>query len=484
MFRVRFLGHQGWLLSTDTTNVLVDPLLTERFGHGGSLGRMYPPRHVDVSAFPPIDAVVITHEHDDHFDIPSLHRLDRRIPVLLSERSSIAARTILQEMGFRVEPIVADDSRAIGDLRWHAFAADHRGGDADEWDVLPVLARDTTGHGSFMSSVDVRPTPRMLGALPALAPPGVWAYANNLTATSFQQIGPPSGVDAQGDVAALVRVVLARHAEVAEAWGEPLATLVCGGGFAFPDDRRVLDHHVFPASAHELATRMNADRPSARALAAVPGHGVALEHGHIAAHLEPEPFISALPRVQWPDRMHRGDTLRLEDYAPACGRTALDDRELHELLAALHDFARFLYGRPVYRALASLSARATQGRRPQLGLALGIDGSRRVLALVHDAPACRFTRLHDVDPVTELVCGLECWASDLLALLRGEIGPTALCYAGRLRVWNAMPELVRVSPHELWMFAHPLRRPEAAIRLYRHLLDREPSEVPRVPAAR
>ena len=32
MFKATFLGHQGWLFRTSTTTVLLDPLLTERFG--------------------------------------------------------------------------------------------------------------------------------------------------------------------------------------------------------------------------------------------------------------------------------------------------------------------------------------------------------------------------------------------------------------------------------------------------------------------
>lgn len=34
MFEATFLGHQGWLLRTASTHVLVDPLLTEGFGCG------------------------------------------------------------------------------------------------------------------------------------------------------------------------------------------------------------------------------------------------------------------------------------------------------------------------------------------------------------------------------------------------------------------------------------------------------------------
>lgn len=480
MLRVTFLGHQGWLVATPTTRILVDPLLGHGFGHGGLLGVPFPPRSVDPAAFPSVDAVVITHEHDDHFDIPSLHRLDRGIRVLLSERSSVAARTILAEMGFVVEAIGADTVTAIGDLRWHAFASDHRDGDDDEWDVLPFLVHDTQGHGSFMSSVDVRPSPRMLSALPRLASPGVWAHADNLTSAIVQTIGEPTGASASDDAEALARSVARRHDEVASAWGPPLATLVCGAGWSFPRDREFLDRFVFPVEPAALAERLRMLRPGARIEAAVPGHGVSMERGRLARDPSRAGFVRTASPHTWPDRRHAGDAVRIGDYAPACGRTSISAADLAELGDALRELAAFLYARPIHRALASFSSADARGRRMQIGLALRVEGGG-IVAFAHDATACRFVLCEGIDPREVLVSGIECWAADLLALLRGEIGPTALCYAGRLRVWNAVPELVRMSPHELWMFAHPLCRPDAALRLYRRLLAGEAEAPPRVP---
>ena len=81
MFATTFLGHQGWLVRTDRTALLIDPLLREDFGDLHALSyRVFPPRMLTPAAFPPIDALLLSHEHDDHFDIPSLATLDRRIP--------------------------------------------------------------------------------------------------------------------------------------------------------------------------------------------------------------------------------------------------------------------------------------------------------------------------------------------------------------------------------------------------------------------
>ncbi len=161
MFSVTFIGHQGWLFQTERTSLLVDPLLCEEFGQAHALGyRVYPPRTLKLEEFPAISAVVLTHEHDDHFDIPSLHKLDRRIPIFLSARSSSAAVAILRQMGFSVQPLRPGIPLGVGDLEMLPLCGDHiHTNSSDEWDTLPFLIRDTGGSGSFFSMVDCTLTP-------------------------------------------------------------------------------------------------------------------------------------------------------------------------------------------------------------------------------------------------------------------------------------------------------------------------------------
>src|ERR1700722_15955693 len=126
MLSVTFLGHQGWLVRSGEATLLVDPLLREDFGDIHALGyRVFPPRRLDLAKLPPVDAVVLSHEHDDHFDIPSLATLSRSIPVHLSARSSTAAKTILATMGFTVHPLAPGMPLPFGDLELTPFAGDH-----------------------------------------------------------------------------------------------------------------------------------------------------------------------------------------------------------------------------------------------------------------------------------------------------------------------------------------------------------------------
>ncbi len=138
-FASTFLGHQGWMIRSGRSCVLVDPLLFEQFGAVHALEySVHPPRVFGPERFPPVDAVILSHEHDDHFDIPSLARLDRRIPVFISAHSSTAAQQIMREMGFVVRPLVPGVPLDIGELQVIPFSGDHFSVNcADEWDALP-----------------------------------------------------------------------------------------------------------------------------------------------------------------------------------------------------------------------------------------------------------------------------------------------------------------------------------------------------------
>ncbi|MBL4689076.1 MAG: MBL fold metallo-hydrolase [Nannocystaceae bacterium] len=480
MFRVTFVGHQGWLVSTPRTNLLIDPLLTSSFGHGGKVGAVYPPRRLDLAGFPPIDAVVLTHEHDDHFDIPSLNRLQRSIPIWLSSRASVAAHTLLRDMGFaQVHALPAEETIEVGELRYRTFAPDHTGGrTSDEWDVFPFVVYDTAGHGAMASSVDVAPTPHMLESLPALVPkPGIWCHANNTTSAAFADALSGTAGPA-GDDALLARALAKRRARVCEAWGPPALTLVCGGGWSFPGTRAWLNHQVFPVDCGVLANAAAALDPGSDVRAPAPGESFSFSNGQLCKHSPGQPYLSALPTEAWPDRRYDGQLATMRTYQPACGRQDPTPTERDALLTALVPFAQYLYGRACFRALCSLPTRLPDAREPAACLALrGGDGAiARVLR--YETSACAFVESAVGEPIATYASGIECWETDLYALLDGTLAPTALCNAGHLRYWNHWPQRLRVGPHELWTFAQPLGRPQAAATLYKHLLSQEPRTVP------
>ncbi len=482
MFAATFLGHQGWLFSTSSTQLLVDPLLVEPFGHGGVVGRVYPPRRVRPKAFPRIDAVLYTHEHEDHFNLPSLNRLDRRIPIYLSALSSTAARTILSEMGFEVRLVRGGDRVSVGDLDVFTFCANHVGTDGDEWDLLQFLIRDRRGHGSFFSAVDAPATRETLLALRTLVErPGLWCYTNNSTEWSCLEAGVVRRGTPPFDTGQSTSSIASRHSELCFEWQRPAATLFCGGGFSFDQDRAWLNREVFHADSNQIAAalRLLTDEP---VIAPTPGLTVRMRRGKVVSTDSRAAFITTPPRKQWPSRDYAPSVDLIENYQPACGRLALANGDLAELTNHLRDFARYLYGGRLFTGLYSAPGRIA-GHKNAFALVLLAGDNRPPHVFEYQPQEGAFLAVRCDDPSKQYVAGIECWATDLLAAFRAEFGPAAIAF-GRGRGWSFAPEQVPGDLGLLWSYFNPLRRTESYLALYRRLLALEPRRVPQVPARR
>lgn len=77
--QVTFVGHATVLVQTQGLNILTDPIWSERASPVQFMGpkRVHAPG-IDFSALPPIDAVLISHNHYDQLDIPTLQRLEQQ----------------------------------------------------------------------------------------------------------------------------------------------------------------------------------------------------------------------------------------------------------------------------------------------------------------------------------------------------------------------------------------------------------------------
>jgi len=482
--RTTFLGHQGWLFATDNTCLMVDPLLVEEMGHGGVIGRVHPPRSLDLQSFPPMDAVVYTHEHEDHFSIPSLNRLDRRIPIYISERSSIAARRILEEMGFRVGLLSPGEVLAVGDLELSCFSPDHvKRAHLDEWDVLPFLIKDRGGDGSFFSSVDVETTAETLGAARAIAPrPGLYCYTNNTSWWDFQRAGKVRAA-LPLDTASGTRWLIDAYRKLCALWSPPAAALVCGGGVAFSGDRAWMNHHVFTADSAAIFAALRCVFPDKLFIVPAPGQTITMKQGEVSAVEDRTPFVSARTPSEWPSREYRPVVSLMEEYRPATGRATLPSEDREALARELSAFGKHIYAGPIYRGLYSLTKEDLQGRKPTFVLVLYVDDDGDSITFEYRPQACDFVLVDSVDPFGEYVAGMECWATDLLSVLSGDLAPTAITF-GRMREWTMAPRRLSFDIGSvLCLYSHPLRRSDSFLRLYRRLLAAEPASVPTVPAA-
>jgi L-ascorbate metabolism protein UlaG (beta-lactamase superfamily) len=77
--RVTFVNHATTLLQFDGLNVLTDPIWAERCSPVGFAGpRRVRPPGIRFEDLPPIDVVLVSHNHYDHLDLETLKRLERK----------------------------------------------------------------------------------------------------------------------------------------------------------------------------------------------------------------------------------------------------------------------------------------------------------------------------------------------------------------------------------------------------------------------
>jgi L-ascorbate metabolism protein UlaG (beta-lactamase superfamily) len=73
--RACWVGHASWLLRTGGALIAIDPIFATAIS--GVIKRLTPPG-VEPEELPPLDLVLITHDHRDHMDVPSLERIGTR----------------------------------------------------------------------------------------------------------------------------------------------------------------------------------------------------------------------------------------------------------------------------------------------------------------------------------------------------------------------------------------------------------------------
>src|SRR3954469_4738899 len=202
-FRATYFGWQGWLFETDRAALAIDPLRGAQGGRGPRHRRIdfvfREARELTLDRLPPLDGLVLSHEHEDHFSVPTLVRLDRGIPLFVSRRVSAAARGLLAELGFTVRYVDHGDTLVLGDLEVRLFGADQTADTAsfDEWDTLAYLVRHRGGAGGMFSNVDISISGEMADAVRATA-----ARDRNLLLfvrgeVSLSTGAPPTAADGQ-----------------------------------------------------------------------------------------------------------------------------------------------------------------------------------------------------------------------------------------------------------------------------------------------
>ena len=113
-----YVGHATVVIDLDGVRLITDPVLRPRILHLRRVGAVPP------AALRGIDAVLLSHAHWDHLDLPSLERLGKELPIVCPK----GLAPLLRRKRFtHVTTLEVGEEVAIGALAVRAVHAEHDG---------------------------------------------------------------------------------------------------------------------------------------------------------------------------------------------------------------------------------------------------------------------------------------------------------------------------------------------------------------------
>lgn len=139
---IQFIGNATVLIRFGGLTILTDPTFIHRhervsIGYGMHSTRLTDPA-VELHDLPPLDVIVLSHFHGDHFDQAAERGLDKSLPIVTTR----AAAKVLQAKGFRQsKPLDTWSTMVVekGDLRLRITALPGRHGPALAHVLLPPV---------------------------------------------------------------------------------------------------------------------------------------------------------------------------------------------------------------------------------------------------------------------------------------------------------------------------------------------------------
>jgi hypothetical protein len=448
---ITFLGHQGWRFTRGGRSFLLDPI-REEIGNGHFTLPVWPARRLDFNKLGPIDAVIVSHEHNDHFSLDTLAALPRSCPVYVSDLSSLAMTTAIAELGFRTLRFGALRPFMLCGLELTALPGLYN---TLEPDTYALLVRAPDG-ASFLTGIDTVAHPDVLGWLARHCPVRTLDnLTNNYVEPRQRLVAEPlafkrSRAAVAGTMLEFVQKFLPRRA------------VVSGQGWCFKGAKAKLNHSFFSVDNAWLTATARELAPQVTWFEGVPGMRFTLAGDTLAVGEAPDIELGArVSRELDPTAVQSA-----EPFPPWSGVPVLPaDR-----LRAVRDFVTAELGRAIGGHAPSLMQRLYYLKFqdapelfPTLGLTLRNGDARHAFAL--DYGRLEFAEL--ATGARPAAAGLELWASDLELMVHAEEDAYMIAESA-VRTWSHAEQLVDTPALlEALLWFTPRFRPHDHLRHYR-----------------
>lgn len=144
---ITWIGHSSFLVEFENFRVLLDPVYSKSLGPSALLA---PSRVVDpgltLEQTPKVDLILISHDHFDHMDVPTLEYFAKRDnPVVIAGKGN---KPLLEDTGFSkiVEMLWWDKHKVSDEIQVTFVPAQH-------WSTRTLFSRNTTLWGGFYFKV-------------------------------------------------------------------------------------------------------------------------------------------------------------------------------------------------------------------------------------------------------------------------------------------------------------------------------------------
>ena len=362
-----FLGHQTWHITDGHSTVLLDPILAPAFGAGNLEFRIWPPRTVDITGMPAPDAVILSHEHLDHFHLPSLNLLSRAVPVYTGTTTPTAVSNAIEALGFTVHRVDHTQPLAVGDIEVTLYPAGARTLFWEKRVVQPLVRRAGTSGNDVFIGVDADISDLYIEQLTdgAIEPPRLAVVSNNAQTVPYGALGADNnllpGLDGPRNRKTGIEIL---H-NLLIGYLAPLDGVkdvaLCGNGFTAPRSPHgpflYSDHAALANAANQLQHlfRVHGPRPGDRLtvpadsgpittsrVSWVTPDPIAEERALADLHdfqaeprqVEPSPITPALPKAEWEEAR-----ALVAAELPRLARELIATRT-GALAASLHDYLR------------------------------------------------------------------------------------------------------------------------------------------------